>query len=90
IQASAADWALVLLAVLRGRLTALAESGPGRPHLVFFQHDEVIVHAPRVMADAVVAAVEAAADEAKQLVFGDVPVRLPVVPAVVDDYASAK
>ncbi|GAA4957961.1 bifunctional 3'-5' exonuclease/DNA polymerase [Yinghuangia aomiensis] len=90
IQASAADWALVLLAVLRGRLTALAEGAPGRPHLVFFQHDEVIVHTPRVMADAVVAAVEAAADEAKQLVFGDVPVRLPVVPAVVDDYASAK
>ena len=51
VQASAADWALVLLASLRRRLAALA-AGRGRagagpaPHLVFFQHDEVIVHCP--------------------------------------------
>ncbi|WP_308268485.1 bifunctional 3'-5' exonuclease/DNA polymerase [Yinghuangia soli] len=90
IQSSASDWALVLLAMLRRRLTALEESASGRPHLVFFQHDEIIVHAPRDAAEAVVAAITASADEATRLVFGDTPVRLPMVPVVVDAYAEAK
>ena len=45
IQATAAEWALALLATLR---TALA--GTEAP-IVFFQHDEVIVHAPAGSAD---------------------------------------
>ncbi len=47
VQASAADWAIVLLALLRSRLAAPAQ-------LVFFQHDEVIVHCPLEQADDVV------------------------------------
>ncbi|MDH6578322.1 DNA polymerase-1 [Kitasatospora sp. MAP5-34] len=89
IQASGADWALALLAGLRRRLTAL-ESGPDRPHLVFFQHDEVVVHTPANLADQVSAAVAAAGDEARALVFGDTPVRFPLSTAVVDCYADAK
>ena len=54
VQASAADWALVLLALLRSRLAAPAQ-------LVFFQHDEVIVHCPAEQADEVVAAIGGAA-----------------------------
>ena len=95
VQASAADWALVLLAGLRRRLAALAdEAGPAGPMdgpgLVFFQHDEVIVHCPRAAAPEVVAAIGDAAHEAGQLLFGATPVRFPVITAVVDCYADAK
>jgi len=95
IQASAADWALVLLAGLRRRLTAPASAGPAAgpaagPRLVFFQHDEVVVHCPRPLADGVVAAAVAAGEEARTLVFGDTPVRFPLNTSVVDCYADAK
>lgn len=89
IQASGADWALALLAALRRRLTALG-TGQDRPHLVFFQHDEVMVHTPVNLADQVVEAVTAAGEEARRLVFGDTPVRFPLSTAVVDCYADAK
>ncbi|MFJ8046313.1 bifunctional 3'-5' exonuclease/DNA polymerase [Kitasatospora sp. NPDC096147] len=89
IQASGADWALALLAALRRRLAGLA-AGPDRPHLVFFQHDEVMVHTPTDLADAVATAVEESAEEARRLVFGDTPVRFPLSTAVVDSYADAK
>jgi hypothetical protein len=91
VQASAADWALVLLAGLRRRLAALDDAGPlDGPGLVFFQHDEVIVHCPAAMAADVAAAIGAAAEEAGRLVFGDTPVRFPVSTAVVSSYAEAK
>ncbi|KJS56358.1 bifunctional 3'-5' exonuclease/DNA polymerase [Streptomyces rubellomurinus] len=91
IQASAADWALALLAALRRRLHDLPAAGPAdRPHLVFFQHDEVMVHTPANLADEVAAAVAEAAEEARRLVFGDTPVRFPLSTAVVDCYADAK
>jgi DNA polymerase-1 len=105
VQASAADWATVLLAGLRRRLAALAlpsqngkvpasvvspEPGGGEPRLVFFQHDEVIVHCQAAQADAVVAAVTDAADEAGRLLFGQTQVRFPVTTAVVNCYADAK
>jgi len=137
VQASAADWAIVLLAGLRRRLAAIsvpnetaahpaaraaglpggsastgrppggsasaarlpgdpasAEGLPGDPasaaRLVFFQHDEVIVHCPEAMAGAVADAVGSAAAEAGQLVFGPTPVRFPVTTAVVASYADAK
>ncbi|MGP8000336.1 MAG: bifunctional 3'-5' exonuclease/DNA polymerase [Streptosporangiaceae bacterium] len=90
VQASAADWALVLLAGLRRRLASLSGPPPDGPGLVFFQHDEVIVHCPQAQAGDVVAAVSAAAGEADRLVFGDTPVRFPVTTAVVSSYADAK
>ena len=94
VQASAADWALVLLAGLRRRLAALYGAPPGGPldgpGLVFFQHDEVIVHCPEAAAGDVAAAIGAAAEEAGRLVFGDSPVRFPVSTAVVSSYADAK
>jgi DNA polymerase-1 len=84
VQGSAADWALLLLAALRrtcGDLTA---------ELVFFQHDEVIVHCPAEEADAVVAAIREAAELAGRLTFGETPVRFPFTTAVVECYADAK
>ncbi|WP_103565777.1 bifunctional 3'-5' exonuclease/DNA polymerase [Actinomadura rubteroloni] len=85
VQATAADWALALLGALRRRLTAL-----GPPRLVFFQHDEVIVHTPAAFADAVAAAVPDAADEARDLLFPGTPVVFPMETSVVDCYADAK
>ncbi len=83
VQASAADWTAVLLATLRRRL-------PSPAHLVFFQHDEVIVHCPAEEAEAVVRAVRAAGDLAGRTAFGETPVRFPFTTAVVECYADAK
>ncbi|SEG07765.1 DNA polymerase-1 [Thermomonospora echinospora] len=91
VQASAADWALVLLALLRGRLRELAAPDPARrPHLVFFQHDEVIVHTPGELAEDVAAAIGEAGAQAGRMVFGPTPVVFPLETAVVDCYADAK
>ncbi|MFE3202121.1 bifunctional 3'-5' exonuclease/DNA polymerase [Embleya sp. NPDC059237] len=90
IQASAADWALALLAALRRRLARYDASPSGRPHLVFFQHDEFIVHSPADLTEAVSAAITEAAEEARTLVFGDTPVLLPLVPTATRTYAEAK
>lgn len=92
VQASAADWAIVLLAGLRRRLAAGGGQSPvpGQPQLVFFQHDEVIVHCPKALAERVAGAVEEAAAEATRLVFGPTQVRFPAAAAVVTSYADAK
>jgi DNA polymerase I len=93
VQASAADWALVLLAAVRRRLAADG-TGPWSPstapHLVFFQHDEVLVHCPKRDAERVAEVVADAAEESRRLVFGDTPVRFPLAVAVADCYADAK
>lgn len=94
VQASAADWALVLLALLRARLAAFGPgdgvAAAGRPELVFFQHDEVIVHCPAGLAADVTAAIESAAAGATRLVFGSTGVSFPMTTAVVSCYADAK
>ena len=113
VQASAADWAAVLLAGLRARLAAMgtpgsdqagqpagsASAGPGGsgaaggrgiPELVFFQHDEVIVHCPQALGDQVAEAVSDAAEQATRLVFGATRVAFPMTTAVVTCYADAK
>ncbi len=61
-----------------------------RAHLVFFLHDEVVVHAPAELAEAVADEVRAAAAEAGRLLFGEFPVDFPLTVAVVDHYAEAK
>ena len=90
IQASASDWALALLAALRRRLADVAPDGTPPARLVFFQHDEVIVHAPREHAEAVAAAVAEAAEEASRLVFGPTGVAFPLDTRIVACYADAK
>lgn len=87
VQASAADWALAVLAMVRRRLAGFAPPGP---HLVFFQHDELIVHAPEEHADAVAETIRSAAADAGRLVFGPTPVVFPLEIAIVDCYADAK
>jgi DNA polymerase-1 len=92
IQASAAEWALAMMASLRRRLTALGDggnSGAG-PRLVFFLHDEIIVHTPEEQVRAVESAVAESADEARRLVFGRTPVLFPLETHTVRCYADAK
>lgn len=92
VQGSAAEWALCWMADLRQRLTALGGDAPllQSPHLVYFLHDEVIVHAPAELADRAAEAVVASAEAAGRLLFGTFPVEFPVTAAVVDTYAEAK
>ncbi|MGV8979128.1 MAG: bifunctional 3'-5' exonuclease/DNA polymerase [Cellulomonas sp.] len=86
VQGTAAEWALCWLASLRRRLLTI----DGRPHLVFFLHDEVMVHCPADVADEVATAVRAAATEAGRLLFGDSPVDFALDVSVVDSYDQAK
>ncbi|MFJ4986504.1 bifunctional 3'-5' exonuclease/DNA polymerase [Streptomyces sp. NPDC088732] len=85
IQATAAEWALAVLASLRRRLAAL-----DGPRLVFFLHDEVIVHTPEDLAPEAGKAVAEAADEARRLLFGRTSVSFPLETHIVRSYAEAK
>jgi DNA polymerase-1 len=85
VQGTAAEWALCWMAVLRQRLLAM----PGGAHLVFFLHDEIVVHAPVDVADDVAVAVREAAIEAGRLLFGGTPVDFALDVSVVDSYADA-
>ena len=90
VQGTAAEWALAWMADLRGRLAAIApveladaapRSGPvfsTRPHLAFFLHDEVMVHAPAERAEEAATAVREAAAAAGRLLFGGFPVDFPL------------
>lgn len=86
VQGSAADWALLLLAALRQSLAAAGL----RAELVFFQHDEVVVHCPQEEAETVVEAIRAAGALAGRTAFGETPVRFPFTTAVVRRYSDAK
>ncbi len=85
IQGTAAEWALLLLADLRNRLHRLDDA-----ELVFFQHDEVMVHCRAELSDQVTTHVSAAAKEATRLLFGSTRVHFPLDLATVDCYADAK
>ncbi|MEU5401244.1 bifunctional 3'-5' exonuclease/DNA polymerase [Streptomyces sp. NPDC005963] len=84
VQGSAADWALLMLAALRRATAGM------RAELVFFQHDEVVVHCPQEEAESVVAAIREAGELAGRTAFGATPVRFPFTTAVVECYADAK
>ncbi|MDQ0866744.1 bifunctional 3'-5' exonuclease/DNA polymerase [Arthrobacter globiformis] len=90
VQGSAADWAACWLAELRRRLRTMRADGSATGELVFFLHDEVMVHAPDAAVDACTRAIEEAANAAKELLFGPIPVEFPVSVAVVNSYDNAK
>jgi DNA polymerase-1 len=90
VQGTGAEWALCWLADLRNRLWRLGSGRPAdRPHLVSFLHDEVVVHTPAHLAEAVTAEVRAAAAEAGRLLFGGFPVDFPLDVSVVGSWADA-
>ena len=91
VQGTGAEWALCWIADLRNRLWELGASGPvdARPHLVFFLHDEVVVHCPAELAETVAHEVVEAATVAGALLFRDVAVDFPLNVSVVRSYAEA-
>jgi DNA polymerase-1 len=84
VQGSAADWALLMLAALRRATAGM------RAELVFFQHDEVIVHCPEKETPEVTEAIRAAGELAGRIAFGRTPVRFPFTVATVERYSDAK
>ncbi len=96
VQGTAAEWALSWMGSLRRRLWELGGGDradallTARPHLVFFLHDELIVHSPAALAEPVAAAMRDAAAEAGRLLFGSAPVEFAVTVAIVTSYDQAK
>ena len=92
VQGTAAEWALCWMASLRNRLTQLSDGQwfTDAPHLVFFLHDELVVHTPESLAEQVADEVRAAAADAGRLLFGTLPVDFPLTVATVDNYGQAK
>jgi DNA polymerase-1 len=91
VQGSAAEWALCWMANLRRMLHDSAGSWlTDAPHLVFFMHDEVVVHTPADRVEEVETAIREAAADAGRLLFGPLPVTFPVTIATVDNYGEAK
>ena len=96
VQGTAAEWALCWMGSLRRRLwelgggDAAADPLTARPHLVFFLHDELIVHTPVGVAEAVAEALRESAAEAGRLLFGAAPVEFAITVATVDSYDQAK
>jgi len=91
VQGTAAEWALAWMAGVRRRLYRDATTTlEQQPHLVFFVHDELIVHTPLERVADVEQALHAAAGEAGRLLFGTSPVTFPISVAAVDRYSDAK
>lgn len=88
VQGTAAEWALCWLAGLRQRLAAATGPGP-EPQLVYFLHDEVIVHSPADRAGQVAGLIGEAATTAGRLLFGDTGVEFALDVSIVDDYGQA-
>lgn len=98
VQSTAAEWALCWMGELRARLSRFpaahtASKAPepfsSVPHLVFFLHDEVIIHVPAEQAEHAADAAREAATAAGRSLFGDFPLDFPLDVAIVDDYADA-
>ena len=91
VQGTAAEWAMCWMGEVRRRLrTSGANGTPLSTRLVFFVHDEVVLHGPAEEAEAVRRIVEEAASAAGRLLFGAAPVEFPLSVAQVDSYAEAK
>ncbi|MEK6342787.1 MAG: DNA polymerase, partial [Curtobacterium sp.] len=91
VQGTAAEWALAWMGSLRTRIAGrFPGSVTAGPHLVFFVHDELVVHVPAEHAEWVAEQVRAAAGDAGRLLFRDFPVTFPLSVSVVDSYADAK
>ena len=91
VQGTAAEWALCWMGSLRRRLWLLGAGAlRDRPHLVFFVHDELVVHTPAARAEEVAAAMRESAAEAGRLLFGAAPVEFALSVAIVDRYSDAK
>lgn len=83
VQGTAAEWALCWMAGLRQRLVDLDPA-----HLVYFLHDEVIVHSPAVHAEQVAELIKESATAAGRLLFGESGVEFALDVDIVDNYGQ--
>lgn len=91
VQGTAAEWALCWMGEIRRRLRNEGSGGPAlKTTLVFFVHDEVVLHGPAEEAETVSGIVEESAAAAGRLLFGGAPVDFPLTIATVESYADAK
>ena len=90
VQGTAAEWALCWMGELRRRMNAGKAAGVDTGELVFFLHDEIMLHVPAAQARTVVDLVHESARSASELLFGKIPVDFPVTAVVVDSYDQAK
>lgn len=88
VQGTAAEWALVWMATLRQQLRAMSDHDQ-HPQLVYFLHDEVIVHTPDSLASQVETAIRTAAATAGELLFGTFPIEFATEVVTVADYGQA-
>lgn len=91
VQGTAAEFSLCWMALLRQKLHELAfdsrlENGP---HLVFFMHDELVIHSPISVAPKVGELAVLAAIEAGKLLFPGTSVEFPLDVSIVDRYSDA-
>ncbi|WP_430593083.1 bifunctional 3'-5' exonuclease/DNA polymerase [Humidisolicoccus flavus] len=89
VQGSAAEWSAFWMAGIRKRLSALDDSA-GSAELVFFLHDEIIVHAPEHLAEACLAIVHEAAAAAGRALFGSFPIEFRLSASIANDYGAGK
>lgn len=89
VQGTAAEWAECWMADLRGRLRGIRARGH-HAELVYFLHDEVVIHAEDAVAEDCADAVRHAAGTAGRLLFHGAPVEFPLSVAVVASYDGAK
>jgi DNA polymerase-1 len=93
VQGTAAEWALCWIGALRRRLWDLGTDEQPiteRPHLVFFLHDELIVHTPVALAPAVAEELRVSAGDAGRMMFGTIPVEFALSVSTVERYGDAK
>lgn len=89
VQATAAEWMAAVLAALRLRLLDRSARSGQLAEMVFFQHDEVIVHAPIELAEVIATDIGECAREATALLFRATPVRLLLEPVIARGYDEA-
>nr|WP_210149131.1 bifunctional 3'-5' exonuclease/DNA polymerase [Paeniglutamicibacter terrestris] len=90
VQGTAAEWALCWMSELRRRLSASRAAGIDAGQLVFFLHDEIMLHVPADQGETVIALVHESAKAASELLFGRIPVDFPVTAVIVNSYDQAK
>lgn len=84
VQATAAEWALCWLALTRAGLAEIDHA-----ELVFFVHDELVVHCRQARAGEVIDVLRTGAARSSQLLFGAGAVAIPLDVSAVGSYAEA-
>ena len=86
VQGTAAEWAVCWMGAVRSALVREDLDA----ELVFFLHDEIVLHCAQEHAGRTAELVRRCAEQAARMVFGRIPVEFPVSVAVVESYADAK